>query len=399
MIKRVALAVCLCAVIADGVTRARPTGELRDFGSFMGSGEAGIAGANPYGIHPLTFHVVLPGFDVWNPNLNPPISVPFFGLLWRLGPDHAFVLWWGVSLISFLVAVALLVRRYGAGPGWLLPLWAVALAGMWDTLALGQIYLPLVLATVGSWLLLERGRYVAAGVLMGILIAVKPNFAVWPVVLLLAGHVRPALCAGATAALLSLIPILTHGPRIYRQWVDLIASDTGRAAFLTNASIPGLTLRVDAGLVGTVVSVALLGALALWAVRHRPAPLRASALGILGGIAASPIAWVHYTLFLLPVFFSRRWTPLVAAAAALLIVPVHVVLRLLDAPLWQQVTAGSVYNWAVILCLAGLGVEEARDAQEARIAAHGPTVPPPVSSAGRHGRTASADGPSTTPMW
>lgn len=396
MIKHVALALCLCAVVADGLTRARPTGELRDFGSFMGSGQAGIAGENPYGVHPLTFHVVLPGFDVWNPNLNPPVSVPFFGLLWRLGPEHAFVLWWSVSLLCFVAAVALLVRRYGRGPAWLLPLWAVALAGMWDTLALGQIYLPLVLATVGSWLLLERGRHVAAGVLMGIVIAVKPNFAVWPVVLLLAGHSRGAVTAALTAAVLSLVPVITHGPRIYRQWVDLIASDTGRAAFLTNASIPGLALRLDAAVVGTVLSIGLLTMLAWWAVRQRPAPLRASALGILGGIAASPIAWVHYTLFLLPVFFSRRWTPPVTAAAVLLVVPVHVVLRFLDAPLWQQVTAGSAYNWAVLLCLAGLGLQEARGA---RTADHGPTVPHPLSSAGRHGCTPSVDVPSTTPTW
>ena len=365
MTRQVALALCLCVVIADGVKRARPAGELRDFGSFMGAGQAGLAGGNPYGIHPLTFHVVLPGFDVWNPNLNPPVSVPFFGLLWRLGPEHAFVLWWSVSLLCFIAAVALLVRRYGRGPAWLLPLWAVALAGMWDTLTLGQIYLPLVLATVGSWLLLERGRHVAAGVLMGIVIAVKPNFAVWPVVLLLAGHARAPVTAAFTAALLSVVPLITHGPRIYRQWIDLIASDTGRAAFLTNASIPGLTLRLDAELAGIVLSTGLLGGLALWAVQQRPAPLRASALGILGGIAASPIAWVHYTLFLLPVFFSRRWNPPVAAAAVLLVVPVHVVLRFLDAPLWQQVTAGSLYNWAVVLCLAGFGIEEARAARAA----------------------------------
>ncbi|MBA3638265.1 MAG: DUF2029 domain-containing protein [Acidobacteriota bacterium] len=375
MIKHVALAVGLCAVIADGVARARPTGELRDFGSFMGSGQAGIAGENPYGIHPLTFHVVLPGFDVWNPNLNPPVSVPLFGLLWRLGPQHAFVLWWGISLLCFIAAVTLLVRRYGQGPAWLLPLWAVALAGMWDTLALGQIYLPLVLATVGSWLLLERGRYLVAGVLMGIVIAVKPNFAVWPVILLLAGHVRTPLTAAITAALLSVIPVLTHGPRIYRQWVDLVASDTGRAAFLTNASIPGLALRLDAGLAGIVLSIVLLTTLALWAVRQRPAPLQASALGILGGIAASPIAWVHYTLFLLPVFFSRRWTPPITAAAALLIVPVHVVLQFLDAPLWQQVTAGSIYNWAVVLCLTGLGLREARETTHHHIGVVEGTIP------------------------
>ena len=49
-----------------------------------------------------------------------------------------------------------------------------------------------------------------------------------------------------------------------------------------------------------------------------------------------------------------------AAAAALLVVPVHVVLRFLDAPLWQQVTAGSLYNWAVVLCLAAVAADELR---------------------------------------
>ena len=287
LIKRIALAVCLGALIADGVARARPSGELRDFGSFMASGQAGAAGENPYGIHPLTFHVVLPGFDVWNPNLNPPVSVPFFALLWRLGPEHAFVLWWGVSLLCFVAAVALLVRRYGPGRLWLLALWAMALAGMWDTLALGQIYLPLVLAAVGAWLLLERGRYVAAGVLIGVVIAVKPNFAVWPVLLMLAGHARAPLTAALTAIGLWVIPVILYGTRVYAQWLHLIASDTGRAGFLTNASLPGLAQRLDAGPIGLVLSATLLGLLGAWAVRSKPTALRASALGLLGGIAAS----------------------------------------------------------------------------------------------------------------
>jgi hypothetical protein len=109
-----------------------------------------------------------------------------------------------------------------------------------------------------------------------------------------------------------------------------------------------------------VLSATLLALLGLWAFRQKPGPLRASALGILGGLAASPIAWVHYTLFLLPIFFTRRWTPPMAAAAALLVVPVHVVLRFLDAPLWQQATVGSIYNWAVVLCLAAVAAEELR---------------------------------------
>ena len=362
----------------------------------MASGQAGASGENPYGIHPLTFHVVLPGFDVWNPNLNPPVSVPFFTLLWRLGPEHAFVLWWGVSLLCFVAAVALLIQRYGHGSWWLLALWAMALAGVWDTLALGQIYLPLVLATVGAWLLLERGRHLAAGVLLGIVIAVKPNFAVWPVLLLLAGHVRAPTIAGLTAAVLSLLPVVTNGPLIYGQWLDLIASDTGRAAFLTNASLPGLAHRLDAGPIGLVLSAMLLAALAFWAFRRRPDPLRASALGILGGIAASPIAWVHYTLFLLPLFFSRRWTPAIAAAAALLIIPVHVVLRFLGAPLWQQASAGSIYNWAVVLCLAALAIDEVRGTAAQT---QGPTLRDSNAASVVDPLSSSADVPSTTPMW
>src|SRR5690606_17800790 len=120
-----------------------PSGELRDFGSFIASGRAGAAGQDPYGIYPLTFHVVLPGFDVWNPNLNPPVSVPLFGYLGRADPQRAFRAWWSVLLACYLVTIALLIRRYGDRRGWLLALWSLSLAGLWDTLALGQIYLPL----------------------------------------------------------------------------------------------------------------------------------------------------------------------------------------------------------------------------------------------------------------
>ena len=360
MTSRILLALCLAVLIVDGVRRARPVGELRDFGSFIASGRAAAEGKNPYGVHPLTFHVVLPGFDVWNPNLNPPVSVPAFQWLGRFDPEGTFRAWWAVSLFCYLAAVWLLVRRYGPGRSWLLPLWALALAGVWDTLALGQIYLPLVLAAVGAWLLLDSGRHIAAGVLIGVVIAVKPNFAVWPVLLLLAGHARAPLTAAGTAVLLSIVPLLTHGALVYRQWVTLILSDTGRAAFLTNASVPGLAQRLDAAAAGMIISALLLVALAVWARRRRPGWLQASALGIVGGIVASPIAWVHYTLFLLPVFFSRRWSPALATAALLLTVPVFVVLGFLEAPLWQQVTAGSVYNWAVLLCAGAIAAAERR---------------------------------------
>lgn len=349
---RALLSLALLAAILNGLVAALPGPALMDFGSFVASGQAADQGLDPYGIYPLTFRVDLPGFESWNPNLNPPPSLPLFQALAGLDPGAGFRLWWGVSLLCYCAAIWLLARRYGGGA---VPvLWAFALAGLWDTLVLGQIYLALVLAAVGAWLLLDRGRPIAAGLLIGLVVAMKPNFAVWPVLLLLAGHGRPAAAAALSATLAALLPVLIYGPKVYGQWVDLVMRDSSRAIFLTNASLSGIAHRLGMPMLGLGVSLGLLAALAMWVRRRRLPPLPASALALVAAVLASPIAWVHYTLFLLPIFFASRLSPPLALSAALLIVPVPAVLHLLDAPGWQQASIGSVYGWATVLCLAAL---------------------------------------------
>lgn len=157
--------------------------------------------------------------------------------------------------------------------------------------------MPLALAAAGAWLLLERGRLLAAGLLIGVVVAVKPNFLVWPGLLLLAGYPQVAFAAAGCAAVLSLAPAALYGPRVYGLWLDLLSQDAQRGVFLTNASLLGLFLRFGYGTTGLAASLALLAGLAFWARRHRPDPLRASALGLLGALLASPLAWIHYTLF------------------------------------------------------------------------------------------------------
>ncbi|MFL5143419.1 MAG: hypothetical protein ACJ8DP_08770, partial [Microvirga sp.] len=103
---------------------------------------------------------------------------------------------------------------------------------------------------------------------------------------------------------------------------------------------------------GLAASVALLAGAAAWAFRHRPGALRASGLALVVSLLASPIAWIHYTLFLLPVFFSRWSSPFARLAGALLIIPVPLVLAHLGRPAWIQATVGSLYGWAVLLVLA-----------------------------------------------
>jgi hypothetical protein len=226
-----------------------------------------------------------------------------------------------------------------------------ALAGFWDTLFLGQIYLPLVLAGVAAWLLLERGEAIGAGILIGLVVAIKPNFLVWPVLLFLAGHRAPALIATATAAVISAIPLAIDGPEIYRRWIELVASDRERAFFLTNASLSGLAARAGVPALGLVLSAALLGSLALWALWRKPSVMRASAFALVASLLASPVGWIHYTLFLLPVLLSYWNRPAMRLVGLLLIVPVPFIIDQFAKPAWIQVTIGSVYGWALVLCL------------------------------------------------
>jgi len=358
LIASVMLALLSVLAITSEFPRVVPEHGLWDFGSFVASGRAAREGLNPYGIYPLTLHVQLPGFESWNPNLNPPISALLFQAFDVADPHVAFEVWRWISVAFYAAAVFLLVRRFPGPQSLVIALWAFALAGFWDTLFLGQIYLPLVFAGVTAWLLLERGAHVAAGILIGLVVAMKPNFLVWPALLFLSGHRLPALTAVVTAAVISAIPLLVFGPEVYRQWFELIASDRERAFFLTNASIAGLAARAGVPALGLILSLTLLAGLAAWAFWRRPGILSASALALVAALLASPLGWIHYTLFLLPVVLSQWHRPAMRVVALLLIIPVPFVIEQFAKAPWIQITIGSVYGWALVLCLLDLFAAE-----------------------------------------
>lgn len=334
---------------------------LWDFGSFVASGRAASEGLNPYGIYPLTLRVELPGFESWNPNLNPPISALLFQAFDGADPSVTYQVWRWISVVVYAAAILLLVSRVGNRvEALIITVWAFALAGFWDTLFLGQIYLPLVLAGIAAWLLLERGVGLWAGLLIGIVVAMKPNFLVWPVLLFLSGHHRSAIAAFVTAGAISLIPLVIYGPEVYRQWFELVAADGSRALFLTNGSFAGLAARAGVPSFGLVLGFLLLAGLAAWAFWRRPDGLTVSAMALLASILASPLGWIHYTLFLLPVIVRHWHQPAMRIVALLLIIPVPFIIDQLGKPAWIQLTTGSVYGWALVLCLAILIIDEGR---------------------------------------
>ncbi|MGK9055402.1 glycosyltransferase family 87 protein [Neorhizobium petrolearium] len=339
--------------------RVLPDHGLWDFGAFVASGRAAASGLDPYGVYPpLTPHVVFPGFESWNPNLNPPVSALLFQAFDLAEPTLSFRVWRWISIGCYAAAVFLLLRRYTSGSQTLLlGIWAAGLAGFWDTLYLGQIYTPLVLFAVIAWLQLERGNSVLAGIMIGLLVSMKPNFLVWPVLLFLAGYRLPSLVAAATGALVALIPLAAFGPQIYFDWLRLVASDGDRAIFLTNASFSGLAARAGIPLLGTIVSGVLLLGLAVWACRERPSIIEISSFGLLAALLASPLGWIQYTLFLLPVLLHYRQNVWAFLPALLLTIPVPFVLTYFGASAVVQLTAGSIYGWALFMLLIGLIIQ------------------------------------------
>ncbi|MGQ9681076.1 MAG: glycosyltransferase family 87 protein [Anaerolineae bacterium] len=350
------LLAALILLIAFSVYWSWPTGEqYLDFGSFVASGQAASAGQNPYGAYPLTLWMTFRGvgLHVACPNLNPPILVPLFQALARLELDSAQRGWYVVSLLLYIADLVLLVRAYPRQASPLRVAWALSLASLWSTLQLGQIYVPLLVVTTLVWLLLDRGHKAVPGLLMGLLVAVKPHFTLWPLLVALAGHWAIGLTALGSAAALSLVVAVIYGPSIYAQWATATLRFEGVLIPL-NASLVGLTSRLGSPLAGYGLAIALVGALAVWAWRRRPAVGRVSEVALVASLLISPIVWVGYSMLLLPVLFSRPWSSTVRLGAILLVFPVFLGVHLSDRPGYAAAVAGWAYGWAALLILMGL---------------------------------------------
>ncbi|MCC6626188.1 MAG: DUF2029 domain-containing protein [Chloroflexi bacterium] len=337
-------------VVAGGLAAAWRSGDWQyDLTAFLASGAALNAGQNPYG--PAAWVMPRATGDAL-PNMNPPLWLPLFGAAAALDPALVTAAWFGLSLALVLAALALLTRAYPAAATRARLAWVICLGGLWHTLLLGQIYTVLLLLAVGVWLLLRGGRPVAAGLLLGVLVALKPNFVIWPLLLLLAGQARPALWAGTSAGLLSLLPALWYGPAIYGQWLAVVQQMAGFDVPARNAALPGLIARLGWPALGLPLTAVLLAALAGWVAWRRPDREATSELGLTATLIAGPLTWPGYTLLLLPLFWRRaHWPPALAAIALLLTYPAMSLVTGLQT--WG-IAAGAVYAVVLVALLVSL---------------------------------------------
>ena len=128
-----------------------------------------------------------------------------------LGPAAAFYVWTGLSVAALVAAWWLAAPSEGA-MRWIWLAGALAWYPVLYEISYGQPALLVVLAVAGSWRLAEGGRPYAAGVVLALGTALKPQLVIAvPVVLLAAGRWRIAAAWAAALGLLGLVSLATLG--------------------------------------------------------------------------------------------------------------------------------------------------------------------------------------------
>ncbi len=369
----VAVCILLSLILLLNIRGLQPALDgLLDFGSFIAAGTEAASGNNPYrSDSPLVYTVESSdtGQRLASPNLNPPLSILFFRGLARAEPMRAASGWRLVSAFLFAGGLLILAWWYRSFTTPLRIFWAVCLAGIWNTLALGQIYAPLFLAAVGAWLLMEKGRSLLAGILLGFLIAIKPNFLFWLLLLAVGGHIRTGLSAAGTSLILSLLPVLVLGTEVYRQWLDALLEYPSLGLTIAgNSSLPSLAARLGHEQLGIIFNLILAGFVLVYVYSRRTSlgPHAIHAAGIVSSILISPFSWPGYTVLTLPIFFARpHWGWLEKVAAACLVFPYLLVLYFFRGSALNSILFGWLYGWGLLLLLvAGILPEpERRQAQ------------------------------------
>jgi hypothetical protein len=291
-----------------------------------------------------------------SPNLNPPISILFFAAISDIDPIKAVSCWRIVTSILFALGVFILAYCYPNPKNPTRILWAFSLAGFWHTLALGQIYVSILILAIGAWIFSERGNHKLAGVTLGAIIALKPNFTFWLILLGATGYITVALSAVITALMLSILPILIFGPGVYQQWLAALSNYPSIGLLIAgNTSFQSLAARFGSALPGTVMSILFVGGVLYFARRRNFSLNKINTLGIVGPLLISPFSWTGYTIMTLPIFFSKsNWSWQYKFSASLLAFPYALILYFFQKSLFHSALFGWLYGWGLLLIVSVL---------------------------------------------
>jgi len=329
---------------------------LADFGSFIASGRLANMGKNPYSIeYPLVFKVDFGknGPSGIAPNLNPPISVLLFQWISKFNAHDSMVVWRFFTFTLMFITIYFLHKEYPlpGTTGFIRFFWALCFAGFWHTIELGQIYAILFFLTTSAWILNNKDKKMLAGIFIGFAIAIKPNLIIWAILLLATKNWKVIISAFISGLFLSIIPILTSGFNIYKQWIECIAN-YGNALldFPANNSFQGLTVRFGSIDAGIYLGIVLLLVILVIVYKKHVNKNIINGLGMAASLLISPIAWSGYTLLFMPLFFIiKKWNLSLSIAASILVIPVFIILKIFNINPLTNIIFGWFYGWSILL--------------------------------------------------
>lgn len=240
------------------------------------------------------------GWLIWpelgtRPFVYPPSGLLLFAPFGVLPFGVAYLLW---TAVTAALAVAVTARFSDRSK----PLAAVlmlVLSPCATVLFVGQTTFLIAAMAVFAivWL---KDRPVAAGVLLGLAAAIKPQAMVLaPLVLMAGGHWRALIAAGIAGAMAGLLSLAVFGPQLWFDWLaalprfaDLAADNEG----LVRGSITPTGLALQLGLDGAALGLwrvvfAVAGAvLAVLVFRRTEDPARCLAALLGGGLMVAPYA-------------------------------------------------------------------------------------------------------------
>lgn len=286
-----------------------------DLDSFLSSGKAAASGENPYTA--LTSE----GYALFN--RNPPVSLLAFMPLKDYTVKQVVPFMRAISAFLLVLSVVLLYVAYRPKTPFVHVAALMAASGFWIIYSVGQIYMFLVFFIVLAWIFMERKRYVLAGIFIGVVVAVKPSFIIWPGLLFLAGYFKLSISAILSTAIVTLLPAPILGFDVYLEWIKLNSTAFLEEGMILpdNMSAFALGCRIGVPWLGFLI-VGIIGLAAMiWLFVKKPSLENICKAALVISVLASPFGWTMYAAFFLPIYFVQKWDKFLVISSIILMIP------------------------------------------------------------------------------
>ena len=284
------------------------------------------------------------------PEASPPFALFLFQGFGILPFDMAEHSWLIVSVIAYVAAVGMIAHgRPGTLSGRAVFFtWALATQAIAQTVQERQIYVLTMLLVLGAQWAWTHHKLGLAALCVGLLVALKPNLAIWVAAMAVSGDLALALMAGGWAIGACAAAALVYGPSMYLAWLGQSSRFSADVPF--NGSVFALARALGhpeyAQRIGLPIAAALCLGLLFWAWRCRPPREHLAFAALAIGFFAAPLAWYGNLLVLVPFLGRATWRLQLILLGILMVLPVGTMVQLVAAIAIAFLTTDRVWTTA-----------------------------------------------------